>query len=65
MIEGLDISFKIRKKQQFENKFITLILSMKRVERKILKQRDLMRQKNESRKTERQTKNEAIRVKYG
>lgn len=38
---------------------------MKRVEKKILKQRDIYKQKNAERKREREAKNDAIRVKYG
>ncbi|CAF1050328.1 unnamed protein product [Brachionus calyciflorus] len=39
--------------------------SMERFERKIRKQRDFIKQKNEERKKERQSRNDAIRIKYG
>lgn len=39
--------------------------SMKRVEKKIIKQRDIYKQKNAERKREREAKNDAIRIKYG
>jgi hypothetical protein len=38
---------------------------MKKIERKIAKQREQLRQKTEARKSERAERNDAIRVKYG
>ena len=41
------------------------MFSFRKVERKIARQREAITQRNQARKEERQTKNEAIRVKYG
>ena len=39
--------------------------NLSKIEKKIAKQKEALRQKTEARKVERQTKNDAIRVKYG
>ena len=41
------------------------MFSFRKVERKIARQREAITQRNQARKEERQTRNEAIRVKYG
>ena len=45
--------------------FRLILNSLKRMENKILRQREIVRANNEEKRQERSTRNEAIRVKYG
>ncbi len=57
--------FKNYKSKYIFKIFKYFLFSLKRVERKIMKQREILKQNNEERRSERQVKNEAIRIKYG
>lgn len=47
----------------FNQDFVSF--SLQRVERKLMKQREKIRQSNDARKQERKAKNDEIRIKYG